>query len=860
MKINSSIFLGAEEAGKSSFSIQAIVDAVVSVVGQFIYFVCKWMLYFVDILFFYIQQLVGLNTDTSSINSMLSKDSDMVFNFLLSNNEIVTKIIRNLLAFSLILLIIFTIFVIIKNSFDSLKSDKSKSPADVLKSSFKAILLMVITPLIAIFGILASNVLLKALYNATKVTGTSSLGTQIFTASTGNANRYRQYALNNERIPIIFDFTQEEVIFNSYAQSESKAGLKEYLSSTSNSIYATHLKFQDSNFDSYYALEDTQALDNYYKTYDKSPLVNQNLSNSSVMKIYSYAEEYYVMADLVDYAISSSNVLYIKTIEEVFDSVLDIPNEDEGKKIINDIASTFSITLNGTPESNPSTTSYYDYLKANNWSYLQFTNKYFSPDENGEALTEKQVEYTHLKNAKDQALGGVFIITGQRSIQIGGSTYFYYYPVSRGYIESNAEAFYSDYLQLNQMVIAKGIFDSNGYPTAIKKSNTDSKVVFYRENLEAVTLGEAGDVFKTDFELSENEEQQEEGFFTKVANFFKKLFSMDSWVPSLNFNEDEMMITYTKVTTVAGELEGGQLHLGYIFTDDITSKISSNLYGLKLEALFNPLSVNYLVLMLGSALLLKMCFVSVSALIKRAYELFLLILVYPVSCSTYPLDSGKGYEKWYKSYIAKLFVTYGLLLGINFVLMLFPIINSIEFFKPHELAESKVVGRFASIFTAVGVSINTQTNMLNFIIAIMFQLVAFSFLADPKSGGKDSYGIYKSIMRIVDPNSKDDLYADNPSAMMLNTVKSAANMFGTIITFGGLHKLASKENRKKIKEEILAFQPGSAILKEAQDRKGLLDAKKEEKKASAEVAKAQSGDAKPSAEAGSKPKPKSGSK
>ena len=129
MNSNSSVFLGAETdpgAATSILSILSFANGFISFIGEVLYSITKWVLYFVDILFFYIQQLAGLNMDTTSLSKMISKDSDMVFNFLLSNSDMIVTIVKNLIVFSIILLLILTIFSIIKNQFDTLKTEKSK--------------------------------------------------------------------------------------------------------------------------------------------------------------------------------------------------------------------------------------------------------------------------------------------------------------------------------------------------------------------------------------------------------------------------------------------------------------------------------------------------------------------------------------------------------------------------------------------------------------------------------------------------------------------------------------------------------------------------------------------------------------
>ena len=839
MNQNSSVFMAASTdpgSATSTFSILSIANGLISFLGEVLYAVTKWILYFVDILFFYMQQMAGLNMDTSSLNRAVSKDSDMVFNFLLSNSTMISKIVRALIAMAIILIIVFTIFAIIKKQFDSMKTGKAEDPKTVLLSSFKSILLLFITPIIAIVGIVASNVLLKAFYNATDVYRSASLGTQIFTAASNSANRYRQYAASGQRIPITFDFTKQEEILEYYKENGTSSKMEEYLKSAENTIYSTYLMFNDEDFDSFAELEaNGQAgLEGYYKVYDKSLLTFED-ALTPYRRVRTFNEEYYVMADVIDFAISSSSILHIKTIEETLNSISYLP-APHNNQIMYDLISTFGISFYSEddliePVIEPTTTNPYNTYNSDDWDVIRWSNINFTADENGEPIGRKQIQYNHVRGTTDEVNGAVYIVTGQKTIVVNNGTddipYTYYYPISIGYSDYSSKEFDSDYIERNQIIPAKGCFSSDGYPTAIRRAQAGTELIFYRDTLEEIVLGEAGNVLNTDFK------QEEAGVLGAIVSFIKKLLNPASLLPNINFDSEEIVTTYTKVSIKCGSLDSGELHIGYLFSDALTSAISGDMYGLKLYTLFNPLNLNYLILVMGAYLLLKICFLSVFALVKRAYDLLLIIMIYPAAISTSPIDDGAAYKHWMQSYMSRLFMTYGLLLGINFVLMLFPVIESIEFFKPEDIVLNKPVARFSKIFSFIGVSINTQAKMMNFITAIMFQLVAFTYLDTDKAGNP---GVYDTIMQIVNPNAREGLYSDNPGGMMLKTISDAGHMVGwavsTVLFSGGaLYSTLTKKGRKELADKIKRkAAPGSAILRDAQE-KGQIKQLKEQKDA-----------------------------
>ena len=70
-------------------------------------------MYIVDVMYFYILQLAGVSMDTSSLKAMTSGDSDMIFNFLINNEELVSQILRNFTALAIIMIIVTAIIAII---------------------------------------------------------------------------------------------------------------------------------------------------------------------------------------------------------------------------------------------------------------------------------------------------------------------------------------------------------------------------------------------------------------------------------------------------------------------------------------------------------------------------------------------------------------------------------------------------------------------------------------------------------------------------------------------------------------------------------------------------------------------------
>lgn len=895
MKFASSNFLAAATTKLAKFgeNMWEFATTVIGFIMEMLYFVCKWALYFVDIIFFYIRQLAGMEMDTSSLDAMVSADSDIVFNMLINNSDIYTAIGKALIGLAILLIIVFAIIAIAKNMFQSLNKNSPADVSAVIRSSFKSILLLVLTPIIVIVSIVSSNLLLTSLYNATNVSGASSLGANIFSISSTSANLYREYAQEGKRIPITFDFSQQEEIIKYYKENDGiNQELKDYLKSGQNIVYATYQMFEDKNYYSFSSIDYTVAANEgtyelYHMSYDSYFGVGGE-TLSEYRRIRSFKEEYYVMADVIDYAVLSLTPMYIKTIEEVFDSRMVVQKANAkdasgtvragavevSKNLINELAGVYDIGFYSSSDlenqlNDSSTRPAYDVYCTDEWSVIRYYSNYNRVDDSGDIGARKQIEYNHVRGSRDEAKGSVYVMCVEKTVEYNGVTYSYYEPLTKGYRGQTTTLFTSNYIERNQMIAAKGIFDAQKRPTAIrtdiKEIDTNvagtkkvvKKVLFYRDNLTIITDGELGDVLNTDFTQEEPEEEEEEeveeesseskGFFkkvgdaakkvgntiknafTKVVNFFKSLFDPTRWLPTLSFSPDKIVQTYTKETVSAGELQEGKLHIGYLFSDKLTSGISGNTYGLKFYSLFNSIEMNYFVLVLGTFLLFKMCFYVVFALIKRAFDLVLIIMVYPTVCATMPIDEGSGYSMWFNKFVAKLFSTYGTILGINFVLMLFPIIETIEFFHVEDIAQNKYVARIGGAFLSlINIGPDIQTRMLNLAVTVMFELAALSLLT---SGGKKSPGINDTVAKIILGKDAEDMMESNPGALMVDKLKDVGHAIGWVVaatkSATGVFSLLTTKGRDNFKQQIKEKKPFGALQKAAEDKQQLNQLKTE---------------------------------
>lgn len=831
MKV-SSIFSAGDLSfiAASTTSADQSVVTIVSFLAKIFYFICKWMLYVLDILFSYVAELSGLNMSFESLDTLISPESDMVFNMLISGKEMITPIIRALIGLTIVIIIVFSIIALVKNQFNAVEKNDLNANKKVFIKLGKSLALLLILPMTAILGIIASDLILQTLYQATNPGGSISLSTQIFSTSATSANAYRIYGTTGQRIPITYDFTKEKEILEYYKDKSVTDTFSEYLQSTSNLIYTTYLMFNDDNYQSFDSLNtqlhtsnDTVKgnADAFYKVYDVSlSAANSDDVVSKYKRIESYQAEYLTMADLLDYCVNTSTKVYFKTIEEVLNSYTLLTDNAGINTKFNSFVSMRGITFcdeSGTVINDGRTAL--QIYESDDWSIIRYTSDYFSPSETGEPAFKTQIQYNHVRGATDEREGAKFIVAIEKETIIDGVSMTYYDPFLKGYSQAGkGREFSTDFIKDGQIISAKGLFCDAKYPTAIKLAADNSTVVFYREKISQVTVGKSGDLGSLQMIPDGSG-----GFFSKVKTFFKTLFNPQSMIPDLNFNERALDVAYDSEFVTINELPNGMFHVSYMFADTLTDAIGS-IYGLNLNNLYAPYKINYLILVMGTLILIKVTFKAVFSLISRAFDLFLVIVAYPTACASMPLDDG-AWKQWLRTYMARLFSTYGLLLGINFVLLLFPIISSIQFFTPEEVGSTKIIKRVGGIFFSL-LSVNQITAMLNLVVAILFQLVAFTMI-------QTIPGIIGSIMGF-DKNTAD------PLEPAVNTIKIIGNAGRMIADFsGGLmgilkvvtNKSYRQEKLKKLGDKAKGFVPGSAVVGAGLDKIHLMKKGYEQHKA-----------------------------
>lgn len=288
------------DAGNSLFDVLfQVIDFFSEIFISFFYIIAKYILLFVDMCQVLVYKLAGINTNLDKIVEM------PIFRFIF--NPTILKIFGTALLIGVLLLLIATIVAIVKSEYEATLDDKKDAKVESYKAVGKSavtLFLMVITPFIIVISIVFSSVLLTSVNNVLNPNGTANatLGGQVFASSGINANKYRIYAENGQRLPILFDF-EDPYNNGTYVDYTSEELAEIYGSWNGQEYYDKMLKKEFAGFAS-------------TVKYNNNKIYNSS-SYNDFEKFVATAEQYYIMADFIDYAMAHDITFYIKDARDI---------------------------------------------------------------------------------------------------------------------------------------------------------------------------------------------------------------------------------------------------------------------------------------------------------------------------------------------------------------------------------------------------------------------------------------------------------------------------------------------------------------------------------------------------------------
>lgn len=342
----SSLFLNSAnvELTDSGVTVSSVLenflDLVMRLINNWIYIIAKYILLFIDFCQVIIYKIAGIDND-------LEKMVDLpIFKFLL--HETVLKVFGAIMILALVILILATIVAIVKSEYEAQvegKYDPKVMAYKVVGKSAVSLFLMVITPFLVVIAIIFSSVMLSSINNVlnSNQSEQATVGGTLFKTAAYNANKYRLYAADGKRIPVILDFDDpyEDGTYGFY---------------TSEQLYDIYESWNGEEIYEMFASR------NYLNFNDALVYKNGKIYNSNAYSDYerfiATAEQYYVMADFIDYAIAHDITYYIK---DSNDRQVDWNRSSSGIKITDGVYDPYNKTITITYSDVSNLAPYEDY-------------------------------------------------------------------------------------------------------------------------------------------------------------------------------------------------------------------------------------------------------------------------------------------------------------------------------------------------------------------------------------------------------------------------------------------------------------------------------------------------------------------
>ena len=324
------------------------------IIFRFFYVIVSFLFNVLDIIQMAIYRMMGIGTLFED-DYVVFDDSNPLIKLLTSEAAINAFITFCIVA--IVLIIGFTIFAIIVSEYKAAADNGENTKTRILGRSLRSFLMLSLFPAIFVAGVLLVNALLAGFNNAfyTEMGQTASFGNTVFVSSTVDANRYRIYADKGLRVPILFDFNDP------YANTKNMGAY------TTDELLLIYEGFEDTGKGLYEDFANGKFTRfNDTLVYDKATKsVYNKASYAGFEKFLCTAEQYYVMADFVEYAFMNNIDFHIKSIkdediewkyvdEAIFDKAntkLTITYKDAG-----DLAEGTSYTVTYVPTSSDVTT------------------------------------------------------------------------------------------------------------------------------------------------------------------------------------------------------------------------------------------------------------------------------------------------------------------------------------------------------------------------------------------------------------------------------------------------------------------------------------------------------------------------
>ena len=278
--------------------------------------VCRFFFGLMEALEYMIHRFLGIG---STLNDFTKFSGDLIVTYkdefgndvIRPHLDVFVDTFKAVAGVSFILLIVFTIFAIIRQEwntystgYESDKKGPSNDKVNIIMRLFRNIIIIIAMPITLMLIVSGVNAVLTSFNNAINVNQGLSVSGQVLAVSTYDSNKYRNYAMANQRVPIIIsvydtsDIDPDEIsdLKNDIASLGVQNELKITATNLANRTFAS---FKDSLI------------------YKNNKFTNSSSYGKFYEKFVATAEQYHVMADFVDYMQKKNINFYIKSMDDV---------------------------------------------------------------------------------------------------------------------------------------------------------------------------------------------------------------------------------------------------------------------------------------------------------------------------------------------------------------------------------------------------------------------------------------------------------------------------------------------------------------------------------------------------------------
>lgn len=278
-----------------------ITDFIVGWILKIVYYICAFVLNIIEFVQYVVSTLLGIGVNVEDF--VVFDTRNPLIRFL--TNDAVNRVFKLVAGVSIVLVIVFTIFSIAKSEYtyattgDLDVTSKGRIFGRMLRSFF----IMTIFPAFLLMSIIFVNAILAGFNDILKGGQNVTLAGQIFMTSAYQANNYRNYADRDVRLPILIDFEDPKAL------GQEKGYSAEQLAD----IYWDFQQQGEDLYNNFY----TQNFPKFSETlgYKNNRIVNKNVY-SDYERFVCTKEQYYVMADFIDYAVKNNITYYVKNMTD----------------------------------------------------------------------------------------------------------------------------------------------------------------------------------------------------------------------------------------------------------------------------------------------------------------------------------------------------------------------------------------------------------------------------------------------------------------------------------------------------------------------------------------------------------------